>query len=425
MESESSYRAVQAVAPGRLELVRKPIRDPGPGEVRIRIEACGVCHSDSATVEGVLPIEWPRVPGHEAVGRIDVIGEGVEGWAVGRRVGVGFLGGSCGRCEYCRDGDLVNCMNQGYTGVQHDGGYAEVMIAKSSGLIAVPDDLSSVDAAPLLCAGLTTFSALRNSPARAGDLVAVFGIGGLGHLGVQYARRMGFEVVAIDRGHDRAELSKKLGAHHYIDSSATDIAKALQALGGAQAILATASGGKAVAAALGGLRRGGVVISLGATDEPIELSAFDLLFRQLGVDGALTGTPAAGDATLRFSAMSDVAAMIETMPLERAAEAYARMMSGKARSGWSSQWTRAAYRQSRNMRQKDERRFSKTARILDRGLHVRGSPLHDRRKAARRRPLSLQSAPAAIRERVLDGHLHPPQRINDQERDGGLRRHRD
>ena len=262
-----------------------------------------MCHSDSATVEGLLPIEWPRVPGHEAVGHIDVIGAGVEGWAVGQRVGVGFLGGNCGYCEYCRDGDLVNCTNQGYTGVQHDGGYAEVMIAKSSGLISVPDELSSVDAAPLLCAGLTTFSALRNSPARAGDLVAVFGVGGLGHLGVQYARRMGFEVVAIDRGGDRAELSKKLGAHHYIDSSASDVAKALQALGGAQVVLATASGGKAVSAALGGLRRGGVVISLGATDEPIELSAFDLLFKELGVEGALTGTPTAGDATLRFSAL--------------------------------------------------------------------------------------------------------------------------
>ena len=188
------------------------------------------------------------MPGHEAVGRIDVIGEGVEGWAVGQRVGVGFLGGSCGHCEYCRDGDLVNCTNQGYTGVQHDGGYAEMMIAKSSGLIAVPDDLSSVDAAPLLCAGLTTSSALRNSPARAGDLVAVLGVGGLGHLGVQYARRMGFEVVAIDRGDDRAELSKELGAHHYIDSSVTDIAKALQTLGGARMVLATASGGKAIAA---------------------------------------------------------------------------------------------------------------------------------------------------------------------------------
>jgi len=215
--------------------------------------------------------------------------------------------------------------------IQHDGGYAEMMIAKASGLIAVPDDLSAVAAAPLLCAGLTTFSALRNAPARAGDLVAVFGVGGLGHLGVQYARHMGFEVVAIDRGDDRAELSKKLGAHHYIDSSTADVAKALQERGGAQVVLATASGGKAVAAAVGGLRRGGVVISLGASDEPIELSAFELLFKQLGVDGALTGTPKAGDATLRFSAMSDVAAMVETMPLERAPEAYARMMSGQAR----------------------------------------------------------------------------------------------
>ena len=331
VQRASTYRAVHAVGPGKLELVQKPLTDPPPGHVRVRVEACGVCHSDSATVEGILPIEWPRVPGHEAVGRIDVVGQGVEGWAVGQRVGIGFLGGACGYCEYCRDGDLVNCVNQGYTGVQHDGGYAEMMIAKASGLIAVPDDLSAVAAAPLLCAGLTTFSALRNSPARAGDLVAVFGVGGLGHLGVQYARRMGFEVVAINRGDDRAELSKKLGAHHYIDSSTTDVAKALQERGGAQVVLATASGGKAVTAALGGLRRGGVVISLGATDEPIELSAFEMLFKQLGVDGALTGTPKAGDATLRFSALSDVAAMVETMPLERAAEAYAKMMSGEAR----------------------------------------------------------------------------------------------
>src|SRR6202790_1923461 len=331
MEGAATYRAVQAVSPGKLELTEKPVIDPPEGHVRIRVEACGVCHSDSATVEGILPIEWPRVPGHEAVGRIDAIGEGVQGWKMGQRVGVGFLGGSWGYCVYCREGDLVNCINQGYTGVQHDGGYAEMMIARSSGLIAVPDDLSSVDAAPLLCAGLTTFSALRNSSARAGDLVAVFGVGGLGPLGVQYARRMGFEVIAIDRGADRVELSKKLGAHHYIDSDTTDVAKALQERGGAQMVLATASGGKAVAAALGGLRRGGVVISLGATDEPIELSAFDLLFRQLGVDGALTGTSKAGDETLRFSAMSEVAAMIETMPLEKAAEAYAKMMSGKAR----------------------------------------------------------------------------------------------
>jgi propanol-preferring alcohol dehydrogenase len=331
VQRASTYRAVHAVGPGKLELVQKPLTDPPPGHVRVRVEACGVCHSDSATVEGILPIAWPRVPGHEAVGRIDVVGQGVEGWAVGQRVGIGFLGGACGYCEYCRDGDLVNCVNQGYTGVQHDGGYAEMMIAKASGLIAVPEDLSAVAAAPLLCAGLTTFSALRNSPARAGDLVAVFGVGGLGHLGVQYAQRMGFEVVAIDQGGDRAELSKKLGAHHYIDASTNDVAKALQERGGAQVVLATASGGKAVAAALGGLRRGGVVISLGATDEPIELSAFEMLFKQLGVDGALTGTPKAGDATLRFSALSDVAAMVETMPLEQAAEAYAKMMSGKAR----------------------------------------------------------------------------------------------
>src|SRR5271156_3383124 len=327
----STYRAVQAVSPGKLELTEKPLLDPPAGHVRIRVEACGVCHSDPATVDGVLPIEWPRVPGHEAVGRIDIVGEGVKGWTVGQRVGVGFLGGSCGHCEYCRDGDIVNCVNQAFTGVQQDGGYAEVMIAKASGLMAVPDDLSSVDAAPLLCAGITTFSALRNSPARAGDLVAVLGVGGLGHLGVQYARHMGFEVVAIDRGADSAELSKKLGAHHYIDGSATDIAKALVALGGASVVVATASGGKAVAAALSGLRRGGVVISLGATHEPIELSAFELLFKGLGVEGALTGTPAAGDATLKFSAMSEVAAMVETLPLEQAPEAYAKMMSGQAR----------------------------------------------------------------------------------------------
>jgi propanol-preferring alcohol dehydrogenase len=230
--TQSTYRAVQAVSPGKLELTSLPVVDPPAAHVRVRVEACGVCHSDSATVEGIFPIQWPRVPGHEAVGRIDVVGQGVEGWVVGQRVGIGFLGGACGYCEYCRDGDLVNCANQGYTGVQHDGGYAEMMIAKASGLIAVPEDLSAVAAAPLLCAGLTTFSALRNSPARAGDLVAVFGVGGLGHLGVQYARRMGFEVVAIDLGDNRAELSKKFGAHHYIDSSTTDVAKALQERGG-------------------------------------------------------------------------------------------------------------------------------------------------------------------------------------------------
>src|SRR5215472_9850704 len=247
VESASTYRAVQATGPGVLELVRKPLRDPGPAQVRARVEACGVCHSDAGTVEGQFPIEWPRVPGHEAVGRIDALGPGVQGWAIGQRVGVGFLGGSCGYCEFCRKGDLVNCRNQEYTGIHHDGGYAEVMVAKASGLVSIPESLSSVGAAPLLCAGLTTFSALRNAPARAGELVAVLGIGGLGHLGVQYVRHMGFEVVAIARGADTADLAKKLGAHHYLDSAATDPAEALQALGGAKVILITASGGKTVA----------------------------------------------------------------------------------------------------------------------------------------------------------------------------------
>jgi alcohol dehydrogenase, propanol-preferring len=275
-QTQATYRAIQAVAPGRLELVEKPLVAPSPGHVRICVEACGVCHSDAATVEGVFPIQWPRVPGHEVVGVIDALGEGVEGWSHGQRVGVGFLGGSCGRSELCRRGDLVNCRNQEFTGIQRDGGYAEMMTAKQSGLVSIPGDLASTDAAPLLCAGLATFNALRNAPAKAPDLVAVLGIGGLGHLGVQYARHMGFEVAAIGRGADKAELAKKLGAHHYIDSAASNPSEALQALGGAALILATASAGKAVAETVRGLRERGRVIVLGATAEPIEVSASDL-----------------------------------------------------------------------------------------------------------------------------------------------------
>ena len=327
----ATYRAIEVLRPGEFSAVRKPLVDPGPNQVRIRVEACGVCHSDSGTVEGVFPIDWPRVPGHEVVGRIDALGSGVQGWAVGQRVGVGFLAGPCGYCEFCRNGDLVNCRNQEYTGIHHDGGYAEVMIAKASGLVRIPDDLSSVDAAPLLCAGLTTFNALRNAPAKAGDLVAVLGIGGLGHLGVQYARHMGFEVVAIARGSNTAELARKLGAHHYIDSAATDPAVALQALGGAKVILITASGGKTVAATFKGLRPGGVSIDLGVGPEPIEVTSFDLIFGERKVAGSLTGNPATGDATLRFSALTGVSAMIETVPLQEAAAAYAKMMAGKAR----------------------------------------------------------------------------------------------
>ena len=331
METMSTYRAVQAVSPGRLELTQKTLQAPGPGKVRIRIEACGVCHSDAGTVEGLFPIEWPRVPGHEVIGRIDELGSGVQGWTVGQRVGVGFLAGSCGYCVFCRSGDLVHCQNQEYTGIHHDGGYAEVMIAKASGLVSVPDELSSVDAAPLLCAGLTTFSALRNSPAKAGDLVAVVGIGGLGHLAVQYARHMGFEVVAIDRGGATAELAAKLGAHHYIDSVASDAAQALQALGAAKVILVTASGGNATTASFKGLRPGGVSIVLGVGADPIEVSDMDLTFAGRELAGALTGDPATGDTTLRFSALSGVAAMIEKVPLEDAANAYEKMKTGKAR----------------------------------------------------------------------------------------------
>jgi alcohol dehydrogenase, propanol-preferring len=300
----ATYRAIQVTRPGEFSEVRKPMADPGPNQVRIRVEACGVCHSDAGTVEGLFPIEWPRVPGHEVVGRIDALGSGVEGWTVGQRVGVGFLGGHCGYCEFCRGGDLVNCRNQEYTGIHQDGGYAEVMIAKASGLVAVPDATASADAAPLLCAGITTFNALRNSPAKAGDLVAVLGIGGLGHLGVQYARHMGFEVAGIDRGTDTAELAKKLGAHHYIDSNVTDPAAALQALGGAKVILVTASGGKTVAASFKGLRPGGVSIDVGVGPDPIELSGTDLIFGSRKLEGSLTGTPATGDATLRFSTLT-------------------------------------------------------------------------------------------------------------------------
>jgi propanol-preferring alcohol dehydrogenase len=327
----STYTAVEVSAPNVFRVVERTISEPAAGQVRIRVEACGVCHSDSGTVEGLFPIKWPRVPGHEAVGRIDALGSGVQGWTVGQRVGVGFLGGPCGYCEFCRDGDLVNCRNQEYTGIHHDGGYAEIMLAKASGLMSIPDGMESADAAPLLCAGITTFNALRNSPAKAGDLVAVLGIGGLGHLGVQYARRMGFEVVAIGRGSESTELAKKLGAHHYIDSAASDPAAVLQALGGAKVILITASGGTTIATSFKGLRPGGVSIDVGVGPEPIEISSMDLIFGERKLAGSLTGNAATGDATLRFSALSGVSAMIETVPLEQAAAAYAKMMAGKAR----------------------------------------------------------------------------------------------
>ena len=327
----TTYRAVQVVSPGQWELTAKPVVEPPFGHVRIRVEACGVCHSDAATVDGSFPIAWPRVPGHEVVGRIEALGEHVEGWTVGQRVGVGFLGGHCGHCGSCRAGDFVHCQHQGYTGVHTDGGYAEVMIAKASGLMAIPDALPAVEAAPLLCAGLTTFSALRNAPAKAGDLVAVLGIGGLGHLAVQYARHMGFEVAAIGRGAERAALAQQLGAHHYIDSATTDVGQALQALGGAAVVVATAPSGKATSALVSGVRPRGHVIAIGVAPDPLELSSEALIFGSRSIDGALTGDPATGDATLKFSVLAGVRPMIETMALTQAPEAYAHMLSGKAR----------------------------------------------------------------------------------------------
>lgn len=326
-----TYRAIEVSKPGEFVEVTKTLIDPGPDQVRIRVQACGVCHSDAGTVEGNFPITYPRVPGHEVVGKVEAIGSQVKGWDLGQRVGVGFLGGACRYCDFCRNGDLVNCKNQGFTGIHSDGGYAEVMLAKASGLVRIPDDLSSVDAAPLLCAGLTTFNALRNSPARAGDLVAIVGVGGLGHLGVQYARHMGFEVAAVDHGNDRAELAKKLGASHYIDSATSDPGAALQALGGAHLVLVTASSAAVVSETFKGLRPNGVSIVVGAGPEPIEMLSRELIFGNRKLEGSLTGNPGTADTTLRFSSLNRVSAMIETAPFEQAADAYARMMAGKAR----------------------------------------------------------------------------------------------
>src|SRR5258705_7661638 len=271
----ATYRAIQAVAPGKLQAVDLPVVDPPPGHVRVRIEACGVCHSDAVTVEGGFPgLTYPRVPGHEAIGKIDALGSGVEQWRVGQRVGIGFLGGHCGTCSRCRRGDFVNCERQPVSGVHADGGYAEVMIARANALAAIPDELNPVEAAPLQCACWTTFNALRKSKARAGHLVAIQGIGGLGHLGIQYATHMGFEVAAIARGAGKGELARKLGAHHYIDSSTQDPSAELQLLGGARVILATAANNQSMSALVRGLGPQGEMIVAGAGgDEPMGINA--------------------------------------------------------------------------------------------------------------------------------------------------------
>jgi alcohol dehydrogenase, propanol-preferring len=329
---KGTYKAVEVSAPGTLRVVERPIPEPGAGQVRIRVEACGICHTDAATVMGVYPgLKLPRVPGHEVVGRIDALGDGARKWKIGQRVGVGLIAGEDGVCEPCRRGDSVNCQNPVTPGVTVDGGYAEVMIAEARGLASIPDELSSAEAAPLLCAGITTYNALRNAGLRAGDLVAVQGIGGLGHLGVQFARHMGFHTVAIGRGREKEKLAKDLGAHVYIDAAVDDAPAALQRMGGARAILATATSGDAMGPLVSGLAVRGKLVVVGVPGDPIQLNAFPLVFGGRSIYGSLTGTPIDSEDTLAFSVLENIRPMIETLPLEKASDAYARMMQGKAR----------------------------------------------------------------------------------------------
>jgi D-arabinose 1-dehydrogenase-like Zn-dependent alcohol dehydrogenase len=330
-----TMRAVQVSRPGGpLELVERPIPDPGPGQVRIKVHACGICHSDALTKDAVWPgIEFPRVPGHEVIGVIDAVGPGVPArWSAGQRVGVGWHAWHCGYCDPCRRSDYFACQTGiQVTGVSHDGGYADYMIAPATALAVMPGELAAIEAAPLMCAGLTTFNALRNSGAKPGDLVAILGIGGLGHLGVQYAAKMGFRTVAIARGQDKEPLALQLGAAHYIDSQASDPAAELTKLGGASVVLATVTHGPAMAATLGGLAPRGRLMVLGAAEAPIEASPIVLIMGRRTIEGWYSGTSIDAEETLAFSSLSGVRSMNESYPLDRAAEAYERMMSGKAR----------------------------------------------------------------------------------------------
>ncbi len=328
----ATMRAVQVSRPNKpFEIVERPIPEPGPGAIRIKVQACGVCHSDSMVKEGSFPgIQYPRVPGHEVAGVIDAVGPGVSGWTPGERVGIGWHGGYCSVCEHCRRGDFFACVTQQVTGFTFDGGYAEFMVAPASALARMPSELSPVEAAPMMCAGLTTFNALRNSGARPGDLVAVLGLGGLGHLGVQYAAKMGFETVGIARGKDKEPLARKLGASIYIDSQAQDPAAELQKLGGAKVILATTTSGDAMSAVQGGLGINGTMMLIGAAMS-MQVSPLFLLLGCRSVKGWYSGSSIDSQDTLAFSARTGVRSMNETYPLDRAAEAYDRMMSGKAR----------------------------------------------------------------------------------------------
>ena len=329
----SKMRVVQVTQPnGPFELVEREIPEPAAEQVRIKVEACGICHSDSLTKEGTYPgIQYPRVPGHEVAGIVDAVGAGVVGWTEGQRVGVGWHGGYCGHCGPCRRGNFFACVWGQVTGITYDGGYADYMIAHSSALALLPEELSAVEAGPLVCAGVTTFNSLRNSGARPGETVAVLGLGGLGHLAIQFAAKMGFKTIAIARGSDKELLAKKLGAKHYIDSRAQDVAGELLHLGGASVILATVTNAQAMSATLGGLGINGKLIVLGAPHEPLEVPALLLIGGRRSVAGWYSGTSIDSQDTLSFSRLSGVRAMTEVYPLERAAEAYERMMSGKAR----------------------------------------------------------------------------------------------
>lgn len=326
-------RAVQVTsADGPFELVERDVPVPTAGQVLIKVQACGVCHSDSFTKQGLFPgIQYPRVPGHEVVGIVDRVGADVPEWQPGHRVGVGWHGGHCGHCPSCRRGDFITCANGQIPGIHYDGGYADTMIAPFEALASVPDELEAAEAAPLLCAGITTYNALRNSGLRPGDVVAVLGIGGLGHLAVEFAVKMGCRTVAIARGADKGPLARKLGAHHYVDSTAQDVAAELTKLGGARVVLSTVTSSKAMSAAIGGLGVNGKLLVVGAAPDPIEVSPLALISGRRSIQGWPSGTSADSEDTLAFSALNNIRPMIETVPLERAAEAYERMMSGDAR----------------------------------------------------------------------------------------------
>jgi D-arabinose 1-dehydrogenase-like Zn-dependent alcohol dehydrogenase len=317
---------------GDWEIAERPIPEPASGQVRIKVQACGICHSDAVIKEGHWPgLQYPRVPGHEVVGLVDAVGAGVPQWRLGQRVGIGWHGGHCGYCDSCRGGNFFACkVALQITGISFDGGYADYMLAPAIALALVPEELSAVEAAPLMCAGITTYNALRNSGARPGDLVAVHGLGGLGHLGVQFAMKMGFKTAAIARGKDKEPLAQKLGAHCYIDSQTQDPAEELQKLGGAKVILATVTSGDAMSAVQGGLGVNGTLLVIGAAQE-LTVSPLGLIGGRCSVKGWYSGTAMDSQDTLAFSVLSGVRSMNEVFPLERVGEAYERMISGKAR----------------------------------------------------------------------------------------------